>query len=45
MHAEALRDSAETPVLTTGQRTALLRDAAERQAQPPRRRRPAAAAA
>jgi len=43
MHAEVLRDSAEAPALTTGQRTALLRDAvvAERQAQPPgRRRRP-----
>jgi len=34
MHAEVLRDSAEAPALTTGQRTALLRDAvvAERQA-------------
>jgi len=33
-HAELLRDGAETPALTTGQRTALLRDAeaAERQA-------------
>ncbi len=33
-HAELLRDSAEAPALTTGQRTALLRDAeaAERQA-------------
>ena len=33
-HAELLRDGAEAPVLTTGQRTALLRDAeaAERQA-------------
>ena len=34
MHAELLRDGAEAPVLTTGQRTMLLRDAeaAERQA-------------
>ena len=43
IHAEVLRDSAEAPTLTTGQRTALLRDAAaaERQARPPRRcRRP-----
>jgi len=34
MHAELLRDGAEAPVLTTGQRTVLLRDAeaAERQA-------------
>ncbi len=41
MHADVLRDSAEAPALTTGQRTALLRDAAaaERQALPPRRRR------
>ena len=33
-HAELLRDGAEAPVLTTGQRTVLLRDAeaAERQA-------------
>ncbi len=33
-HAELLRDSDEAPALTTGQRTALLRDAeaAERQA-------------
>ncbi len=33
-HAEVLRDGAEAPVLTTGQRTVLLRDAeaAERQA-------------
>ena len=33
-HAELLRDGAEAPALTTGQRTALLRDAeaAERQA-------------
>ena len=33
-HAELLRDGAEAPVLTTGQRMALLRDAeaAERQA-------------
>ena len=33
-HAEVLRDGAEAPALTTGQRTVLLRDAeaAERQA-------------
>jgi len=39
-HADILRDSAEAPALTTGQRTALLRDAAaaERQARPPGRR-------
>ena len=39
-HADLLRDGAEMPVLTTGQRTTLLRDAeaAERQARPPRRR-------
>lgn len=43
MHAEVLRDSAEALALTTGQRTALLRDAVvvERQARSPgRRRRP-----
>jgi len=40
-HADILRDSAETPALTTGQRTALLRDAAvaERKARPPGRHR------
>ena len=34
IHAELLRDGAEAPALTTGQRTVLLRDAeaAERQA-------------
>lgn len=34
MHAELLRDGAEVPALTTGQRTTLLRnaEAAERQA-------------
>jgi len=39
-HADILRDSAEAPALTAGQRTALLRDAAaaERHARPPGRR-------
>ncbi len=40
-HADLLRDGAEAPVLTTGQRTVLLRDAeaAERQARRRLRRR------
>ena len=41
IHAELLRNGAEASALTTGQSTALLRDAAaaERHARPPRRRR------